>query len=200
MRHRRLVLAVAIAVLLVPSGVSAQSSVETIVGDIDAFWAHQFADLGLTYTSPQLVPVDGPLSTDCGELDPAVSPGAYCPANDTIYYSTMSVVDSPDADVLQATVLAHEWGHHIQWLTDTGVSTTLEAEQQADCFAGAYMRHAEEEGLVSPEAVTQSLSLTQSAGDVWFYLPPGAPEHGDKSQRAIAFMTGMNGGVEACGL
>ena len=75
----------------------------------------------------------------------------------------------------------------------------LDAELQADCFAGAYMSHAEAFGLVSPEAVSMALSLTQGAGDVWFFLPTDAPEHGNKSQRAMAFMTGMNGTIYDCG-
>ncbi len=39
-------------------------------------------------------------------------------------------------------VLAHEYGHAVQRSANlTGRSTpTLVAEQQADCFAGAYMR------------------------------------------------------------
>jgi hypothetical protein len=53
--------------------------------------------------------------------------------------------------------------------------------------------------LVSPDAVSVGLSITQSAGDVWFLLPEDSPSHGNKSERALAFMNGMNGGVTACG-
>ena len=44
-----------------------------------------------------------------------------------------------------------------------------------------------------------ALSLTQGAGDVWFFLPTDAPAHGNKAERALAFMSGMNGGVADCG-
>ena len=97
-------------------------------------------------------------------------------------------------------MLSHEWGHHIQWQTDTGVATVFQAEQQADCFAGAYMGHAADAGLVSAAAVTQALQLTQSAGDVSFLLPHNAPSHGTKAERALAFMTGMNGSPADCGV
>jgi predicted metalloprotease len=192
--------ALALAAFTLPLDASAQSTVEAAVADIDAFWAGQFASLGIPYTSPQLQAVDQPADTPCGTLDPLISPGAYCPANDTIYYSTAWAPDSASAGILWWTVLSHEWGHHIQSLTDTGVATVRDAELQADCFAGAYMQHARDTGVVSPEAVSEAISLTQGAGDVWFFLPEDAPEHGTKTERAMAFMTGMNGGVPACGL
>jgi predicted metalloprotease len=199
MHVRVFAVALALATVVMPAAVSAQSTVETVVGDIDAFWAQQFADLGLAYVSPQLQAVSEAMDTPCGTIAPAYSPGAYCAANQTVYYSTAWAPDAPGAEILWWTVLSHEWGHHIQWQTDTGVTTGLDAELQADCFAGAYMRHAEDAGLVDPTAVTLALQLTQSAGDVPFLLPADAPEHGNKAQRALAFMNGMNEGVTGCG-
>jgi predicted metalloprotease len=199
MRHRMIVAIAAAAMLLAPLTASAQSTVELVVSDIDSFWSQQFATMGVSYVSPNLSSIDGPMSTSCGPIDPYVSPGAYCAADQTVYFSTAWAPNDPSAEILWWTVLSHEWGHHIQWQTDTGVSTVFEAEQQADCFAGAYMRHAADIGMVSAEAVTQALQLTQSAGDVWFFLPDDAPEHGTKSERALAFMTGMNGSVADCG-
>jgi predicted metalloprotease len=170
-----------------------------VVSDIDAYWAQQFANAGLAYTSPTLVSIDGTMTTSCGNIDPYYSPGAYCAADQTVYYSTAWAPNDPAGEILWWTVLSHEWGHHIQWQVDTGVATTLDAELQADCFAGAYLSHAQSIGLVSPEAVSMALSLTQGAGDVWFFLPTDAPEHGNKAERALAFMSGMNGGVAGCG-
>jgi predicted metalloprotease len=190
-----LAVVLALCALLAPLTVSAQSTIDVVVSDIDAFWAQQFANAGLTYTSPTLVSIDGTMTTSCGNIDPYYSPGAYCAADQTVYYSTAWAPN----DLAAETVLSHEWGHHIQWQVDTGVTTILEAELQADCFAGAYLSHAQSVGLVSPEAVSMALSLTQGAGDVWFFLPTDAPEHGNKAERALAFMSGMNGGVADCG-
>jgi len=199
MPRRMLAVALALCALLAPLTVSAQSTIDVVVSDIDAFWAQQFAIAGLTYTSPTLVSIDGPMTTSCGDIDPYYSPGAYCAADQTVYYSTAWAPDDSASEILWWTVLSHEWGHHIQWQVDTGVTTTLDAELQADCFAGAYLSHAQSIGLVSPEAVSMALSLTQGAGDVWFFLPTDASEHGNKAERALAFMTGMNGGVGDCG-
>ena len=199
MPHRLLVVALALCALLAPLTVSAQSTIDLVVSDIDAFWAEQFANAGLAYTSPTLRSVDGPMTTSCGDIDPYFSPGAYCAADQTVYFSTAWAPNDAAAEILWWTVLSHEWGHHIQWQVDTGASTILEAELQADCFAGAYMSHAQSVGLVSSEAVSMALSLTQGAGDVWFFLPHDAPAHGNKAERALAFMTGMNGDVADCG-
>ena len=199
MTHRLLVLALVLCALLAPLTVSAQSTIDLVVNDIDAFWAEQFANAGLAYTSPTLVSVDGPMTTGCGDIDPYFSPGAYCAADQTVYYSTAWAPNEAAGEILWWTVLSHEWGHHIQWQVDTGVATIKEAELQADCFAGAYLSHAQDIGLVSPEAVSMALSLTQGAGDVWFFLPHDAPEHGNKAERALAFMKGLNGGVADCG-
>jgi predicted metalloprotease len=199
MPHRLLVMALALWALLAPSTAAAQTTIDLVVTDIDAFWAEQFANAGLTYTSPALGSIDGPMTTGCGGIDPYYSPGAYCAADQTVYYSTAWAPNDAAGEILWWTVLSHEWGHHIQGQVDTGVSTVLDAELQADCFAGAYMSHAQAVGLVSPDAVSTALSLVQSAGDVWFFLPDDAPEHGNKAERALAFMKGLNGGVAGCG-
>jgi predicted metalloprotease len=199
MRQRVIVFVLALAALLAPATAHAQSTVESVVADIDAFWATSFANAGLSYTPPRLQAVDSPMNTQCGPIDPYFSPGAYCAADQTVYYSLAWAPDAEGAELIWFTVLSHEWAHHIQWLTDTGVRSVLESELQADCFAGAYLSHAEEIGLVSPVAVTLALSLTQAAGDVAIFLPDGDLVHGNKAERALAFMTGMNGGLADCG-
>ena len=61
MPHRLLVVALALCALLAPLTVSAQSTIDLVVSDIDAFWAQQFANAGLAYTSPSLRSIDGPM-------------------------------------------------------------------------------------------------------------------------------------------
>jgi len=53
MPHRLLVVALALCALLAPLTVVAQTTIGLVVNDIDAFWAEQFANAGLTYTSPR---------------------------------------------------------------------------------------------------------------------------------------------------
>ena len=45
-----------------------------------------------------------------------------------------------------ALVLAHEWGHAIQDRAGNDDEQTVYLEQQADCFAGAFLDHVAENG------------------------------------------------------
>ena len=195
---RRLLLALTVAVaLLAPSVARAQSSAELIAAELDAWWAQQFADRGIAYSSPRLELVTGPGMEFCGQIDVYYSIAGYCSTNRTITISEAFV--SPDTVDLLITVLSHEWGHHIQNLTDTGITTTLESELQADCFGGAFIEHATDAGLISPAIGAIALQLTQSAGDVWWAIPYDEAVHGNDSERAEAFMAGLHGGLAACG-
>jgi uncharacterized protein len=196
---RRFGLAVAIVLtLLTPSLVSAQSAAEAIAVDIDAWWSAEFAARGLTYTSPRLELVSEPGTEFCGPIDVFYAPAGYCSTNQTITVSTGFV--SPDTVAVLLPLISHEWGHHIQNLTDTGASTPLEQELQSDCFAGAFIAFAADADWISPVVAAMALQLTQSAGDVWWEGTFDEAIHGTKADRALAFMAGQSGGLEACGL
>ena len=195
-RHVVVALAFVLA-LLAPAGVRAQSNAELIAAEVDAWWAAAFAERGLTYSSPQLEVVTAPDTEICGFLDAFFTPAAYCPGSRTISLSSGFV--SPDAITAQLTLISHEWGHHIQNLTDTGVTSALEAELQADCFAGAFIAYAQQADLISPAIGAMALQLSQAAGDVWWAVPFDEAIHGTQSERALAFLAGQQGGLEACG-
>ena len=196
---RRFGLAMAIVLtLLTPSLANAQTAAEAIAVDIDAWWSAEFAARGLTYASPRLVLVSEPGTEFCGPIDVFYAPAGYCSTNQTITVSTGFV--SPDAVAVLLPLISHEWGHHIQNLTDTGASTPLEQELQSDCFAGAFIAFAADADWISPVVAAMALQLTQSAGDVWWEGTFDEAIHGTKADRALAFMAGQSGGLEACGL
>jgi predicted metalloprotease len=195
----RVVLAAAlllVSLAVAPGAARAQTTVDLIAQALDTFWSAQFADRGLTYYSPQVKEVSGPGMDFCDGFDVYYTPAGYCATNDTITYS--DAFGTAD-DLSWLPIIAHEWGHHIQGLIDTGVTSVPEEEHQADCFAGAFIAFAQQSGDISPVIGSLSLQLTQAAGDIW-WLAPGEPmEHGNAAERAIYFMQGLNGGVEACG-
>jgi predicted metalloprotease len=196
---RRFVLALAIVLtLLAPSVVKAQTAADAIAADIDAWWSAEFAARGLAYTSPQLELVTEPGTEFCNFIDVFFAPAGYCSTNQEITISTGFV--SPDDVAVLLPLISHEWGHHIQNLIDTGASTPLEQELQADCFAGAFIAFAADSDWISPVVAAMALQLTQSAGDVWWEGTFDEAIHGTKADRAIAFMAGQSGGLEACGL
>jgi predicted metalloprotease len=120
-----------------------------------------------------------------------------------------------------AYVIAHEVGHHIQRLTGieqevrnrkgragTAESNALSVrmELQADCFAGVWGHHAEqdrdlleegdvEEGLAAAAAVGDDRLQKQAGGRV----QPESFTHGSSQQRMQWFRTGFQtGSVSAC--
>ena len=196
---RRFVLALAIVLtLLAPSVTNAQTAADAIAADIDAWWSAEFAARGLPYTSPRLDLVSEPGTEICDFIDVFYTPAGYCSTNQTIFVSTAFV--SPDNVAALLPLISHEWGHHIQNLTDTGAYTPMEQELQADCFAGAFIAFAADSDWISPVVTAIALQLTQSAGDVWWQGTFDEAVHGTKADRALAFMAGQTGGLEACGL
>jgi hypothetical protein len=196
---RRFVLALAVVLtLLAPSVTKAQTTADAIAADVDAWWSAEFAARGLIYSSPRLELVSEPGTEFCDFIDVFFAPAGYCSTNQTITVSTGFV--SPDNVVALLPLISHEWGHHIQNLTDTGAYTPLEQELQADCFAGAFIAFAADSDWISPVVAAMALQLTQSAGDVWWEGTFDEAIHGTKADRALAFMAGQSGGLEACGL
>jgi predicted metalloprotease len=196
---RRLVLSLAIAaLLLLPATVRAQSAAEEIAAAVDAWWAEELTARGIPYSSPRLELVTGPGMDFCGFIDTFAVPAGYCAPSQTVTVSTGFV--SPESVIGLLPIISHEWGHHVQTLTDTGVSSPLEAELQADCFAGAFTAFAADADWISPVVGALALQLTQAAGDIWWLAPADEAIHGTAAERAVAFMTGHSGGLGACGL
>jgi predicted metalloprotease len=105
-------------------------------------------------------------------------------------------------------VLAHEYGHSVErqsGLTKKG-TPTLVSEQQADCFAGSYMRWVAEDksprfSLSTGEGLNNVLAAVIAFRDP--LLAEGDPEagideHGSAFDRLSAFQFGFSEGPSAC--
>ncbi|MBA2519295.1 MAG: neutral zinc metallopeptidase [Chloroflexia bacterium] len=199
-RRFGLVLAIAIALVTAMSA-SAQSPADVVLADLDEFWAEQFAAAGHAYWPPGVVLLGEPVATSCGTLSSSFGPGAYCGADSTLYYTPVWFFsfESDGFDHALLTVLAHEWGHHLQLLIGIPWSAAKGYELQADCLAGVYARHAEQQGLAPVGALAESIRLSAISGDVG-PLPHDAAEHGTGAERAISFFNGYEAGVIGCGI
>jgi len=186
------------------------------VSDIEDFWKTAYPDtFGDDFT-----PVDQLISWDaggydnqqfCGEDTYGLVNAGYCYLDNTIGWDRGQLLPSlrdSFGDVAVANVLAHEYGHAIQHQAklNSKDTPTLVAEQQADCFAGAYMRWVAE---------GNSPRFTLSTGDglngllaalISFRDPvlsqadyaPGANEHGSAFERITAFQFGFTDGASSC--
>ncbi|WP_157570299.1 neutral zinc metallopeptidase [Microtetraspora malaysiensis] len=125
----------------------------------DILWSRQFKAVGMGFSRPRLVIMTSGTKSPCGTLT-SWSPAHYCPDSRTIYVRLLkSQIKDPFALVLAKT-MAHEYGHHVQqrsgiigayWSnynrTRNATARNLMSsrlEQQAECFAGVFLRAAED--------------------------------------------------------
>ncbi len=107
-----------------------------------------------------------------------------------------------------AMVLAHEYGHAIQYQSGMADddTPTLVSEQQADCLAGAYMRWVAEDNsprftLSTADGLNNVLAAVIGFRDPLLNVDDpevGVDEHGSAFERVSAFQFGFTDGVAAC--
>ena len=188
--------------------------VRAAVHDIEQFWAGELPKMynGTTYeplAGGLFAYSSGSVIPQCGEQQVpyrSLKQNAfYCPFGDFIAWDDEGLF--PDLQkqfgtFTIATVLAHEWGHAIQ--KRVGGSESAEGyvlEQQADCFAGAWVKHLDvAKGMLTRRP--QNLDAVM-AGFIKFRdfvgvtaQDPGA--HGSAFDRIRAFQEGFEAGTAKC--
>lgn len=146
--------------------------------------------------------------------DDRPSPPAVCtPSDNTIGWDRgvlMPQERDTGGDMGPVVVLAHEYGHAIQHmaaLVDVkNAATATVAEQQADCFAGVYMRWVADGKsprftLSTGDGLAKLLMVMIGIRDP--LLTAGDPHeqklvHGSAFERVTAFQFGFDGGVSTC--
>jgi hypothetical protein len=100
-----------------------------------------------------------------------------------------------------AMLLAHEWGHVVQFQRSQFEQNDLIAEQQADCYSGAYARWAEDRALepfTSAQALDFAIISTLEARDAVGARPDEIGAHGNGFDRIRATQEGYDRGVSFC--
>ncbi len=129
----------------------------------------------------------------------------YCPESDFIAWDDEGLfprLEKKFGRFLLAVVLAHEWGHAVQERTATYLET-IYAEQQADCFAGAWAASLSTDS--NPELVKlrdaeldRALSGLIEFRDVVGMTPSDFGAHGSGFDRVRAFQDGFTSGLATC--
>jgi predicted metalloprotease len=199
-----------------------------IVADIDSiqqYWTTELPTLGTKYVPADTKWFNGQVSTGCGSASSAAGP-FYCPADKLVYIDLTFYDDlktqfgATGGLFVDAYVLAHEYGHHVQDLLgieskvkqgETGpTSGSVRLELQADCFAGVWANHASTvpdstgQPLISditPEDFANALDTAGRIGDDYIQTQiehqtfNGATEtHGTAAQRQKWLTTGYTTG------
>lgn len=99
-----------------------------------------------------------------------------------------------------AIVLAHEWGHIVQFQARVQFREEVFAEQQADCFAGAWFAAAKSDfpELASKAALDRTIGALIEFRDEPGIGPREDGAHGSGFDRVRAFQEGYERGVEHC--
>jgi predicted metalloprotease len=186
------------------------------VSDIEEYWEDAY---GATFDG-QFTPVEALISWDangfdgtpfCGEDTYGLVNAAFCYDDETIGWDRgelMPALRKSYGDMGMTLVLAHEYGHAVQH--QAGLKSkntpTLVAEQQADCFAGAYMRWVAE-GKSPRFTLSTGEGLNNVLAAVVAFRDPllaegdpevGVDEHGSAFERLSAFQFGFTDGPSAC--
>jgi predicted metalloprotease len=185
------------------------------VSDLEEFWKFAYPD---TFDS-DLKPVRALISWDsdarggefCGDTTEGLVNAGYCEPENIIGWDRgvlLPALRKSYGDMAITMVLAHEYGHALQkqaTLNPRGVPS-LVAEQQADCFAGVYLRWVAEGKsprftLSTGDGLNNLLAAMISFRDPLLsaddYYGPG-DEHGSAFERISAFQFGFTDGAAAC--
>jgi len=199
--------------------------VSTVLADTEDVWTGIFKQGGATYHDPKLVLYRGAIRTGCGAGQAAMGP-FYCPADQKVYidlsfYETLKNQLGAPGEFAEAYVIAHEVGHHVQ--DELGITQQVErarqnmneaqanalsvkVELQADCFAGVWANHSQQERhTIEPGDIESAMNAAAKIGDDALQRNAGravVPEsftHGTSAQRQHWFMAGYkNGTVKSC--
>lgn len=160
-------------------------SSQVLAGTEDV-WTREFQRHGWgDYEAPQLVLYHGAVQTGCGQGTAQTGP-FYCSADQTVYidldfFKDMNRTIGASGDFAYAYVIAHEVGHHVQYLLGilgdahdqmSKVSTTeankisVRLELQADYFAGVWAHNDNEMfGSIEPGDIENAVNAASKIGD-----------------------------------
>jgi predicted metalloprotease len=106
--------------------------VKVVLADTEDVWTKLFGDMGKTYTKPTLVLFRNATSSGCGNASSSSGP-FYCPFDHDVYIDLSFAQElkekfNASGDFAMAYVVAHEVGHHVQYLL--GVTQKMARIQQ----------------------------------------------------------------------
>jgi hypothetical protein len=194
--------------------------VAQVLASTEDRWGAIFSENGQRYQPPTLVFYDRRGTSGCGAAQSAMGP-FYCPADqkiylDTAFFTEMRTNLGADGDFAQAYVIAHEVGHHIQYLEGTardvrarqqrvsreaGNELQVRMELQADCYAGVWANR--ERDAMEPGDFEEGMRAAQAIGDDTLqqaaqgYTVPESFTHGTSAQRQRWLRRGIESGDPA---
>ena len=186
--------------------------VERSLRDVERFWGANYPEVsgGKEFTPIQggyhpYTEADPP--PDCGPQRGEYQPNAfYCPVDDFIAWDAQKLIPQLRQEfgpLLVGVVMAHEFGHAIQARLGVMRQQTVVLEQQADCYAGAWVADV----LAGRSTAFKDVSPDQLddtvAGVLLLRDQPGTSAeaegaHGNAFDRVRALQDGVEKDVRTC--
>lgn len=191
-----------------------------ILAGTEDVWTQIFKENDLTYVPPKMVLFSGATSSGCGAASSSTGP-FYCPADQTVYidlsfFNQMKSELKAGGDFAYAYVIAHEVGHHVQYLLGTLAKVQQQQQRmskkesnqlnvmlelQADFYAGIWAYHDNknynsledgdiEEGLNAASQIGDDRLQMEAQG----YTVPDSFNHGTSAQRMRWLKKGLQTG------
>lgn len=197
----------------------AKFSKQILAGTEDV-WTQEFKKLGRTYEPPKMVLYTGSVQTGCGNGQSSMGP-FYCSADQCLYidlsfFSSMKQQLGADGDFAYAYVIAHEVGHHVEYLLGTlgkvhqqmsklnekeANRLSVRLELLADFYAGVWAYHDNEMfGSIEDGDLEEAINCAQVIGDNYLqekargYSQPETFTHGTSKQRMKWLKLGLSTG------
>ncbi len=196
------------------------SFVKVVLADTEDVWDEIFSQSGKQYQKPTLVLFTGSTQSGCGYASAATGP-FYCPADNDVYIDLsfaeeMKTRFGASGDFALAYVVAHEVGHHIQFLMGTSQKMdklrqevdevtynkySVKLELQADFYAGVWAHFNQKmKNVIFREDIDEALNAANAIGDDRLQkesqgrVMPDAFTHGTSEQRMFWFKKGFDTG------
>ena len=201
------------------------SFAKIILAGTEDVWTEIFEKNGLTYRPPRMVLFSRATSSGCGNASSATGP-FYCSADQTVYidlsfFEQMKTQLNAGGDFAYAYVIAHEVGHHVQYLLGNldevhrqqqsmsekeSNQLNVRLELQADFYAGIWA-HYDNKNFNSLEEgdIDEGLNAASQIGDDRLqmksqgYIVPDAFNHGTSAQRSRWLKKGYQTGSVSAG-
>ena len=181
------------------------ATLEQVLASLEAYWGEVLPEeFGVRFTAPRRYayyrPEEG-AGPRCGTERAPAKNAFYCPPGDFIAWDETGLMIPyyvQAGDFAAAFVLAHEFGHAMQARLPEREELGVLDELQADCFAGAWSRSVQEQGLLEAGDLDEATLAVFSARDVpgTAFTDPRA--HGTGFERTRAFTDGYEGGPGGC--
>ena len=197
----------------------AKFSTQILAGTEDV-WTKIFKEQGATYQVPTMVLYTDGTATACGQGSAAMGP-FYCSGDQKLYidlsfFTTMKRQLGADGDFAYAYVIAHEVGHHVEYLTGTlqkvhdqmarlsqteANKLSVRLELLADFYAGVWAHHDNKMFRSLEDGdIEEAINCAEVIGDDYLqkkargYAVPESFNHGTSKQRMKWFKLGLETG------